>query len=100
MSTLESYTKDNIMPRTDHVIPAAHVLDENASPDPQPIPTMVNNYNCMDIGINIRAFTVIMFPTRRQDHRNIVMAHCVSVYWIMRGVAPCSRPVGKKGLLH
>ena len=58
MSTLKSYTK-NMMPRTDHVIPvpAAHVLDENASPDPQPIPTTVNNYNCMDIGSVLKHFT-------------------------------------------
>ncbi|XP_065890688.1 uncharacterized protein [Dysidea avara] len=42
MSALKSCTGDHTIPRTDHVMPApaAHVLDENTSPDPQPTPTM------------------------------------------------------------
>jgi len=41
-----------------------------------------------------------MFTTRPQDHQNIVIVHCVLVYWMMRGVAPCSKIIGKEELLH
>ena len=47
MSALKSYTGDHVIPRTDHVIPApaVHGLDENTSPDPLPMPTMVIPYS-------------------------------------------------------
>ena len=77
MSALKSCTGDHTIPRTDHVMPApaAHVLDENTSPDPQPTPTMVSLYIFYDVRVNM-----ILSSTRLQDHQNVMMAHCVLVY--------------------
>jgi len=49
MSALKLYTKNCTTPRLDYVIPspAADVIDENTSPDPLPLPTVVNNHNCI-----------------------------------------------------
>ena len=75
--------RDDTRPKCEHVISAPMAtcgLDENASPNPQPMPTMVIlQFPC--------SYLIMLLLYRPQHHQGAVMDHCVSVYWMVRGEA-------------
>ena len=92
MSSLkESCARDHVISRRDDTrvkgdehtrsVPvAACALDENASPDPHPTPTMV-------FFSSVCSYFIRSSFLRLQDHPGAAMDHYVSVYWMVRGVA-------------